>query len=120
MKYAAIDIGSNASRLLLSNVVEESGETHFKKAVSLGSRNPRLYYNYGLFTQQAGKMEESILLFRKGLVFNPNDPELNYVLALAYMQKGQFAQAFGPASVLKRIDPGNPNYQDLFNKLKIP
>ncbi len=32
MKYAAIDIGSNASRLLLSNVVEESGETHFKKA----------------------------------------------------------------------------------------
>jgi exopolyphosphatase/guanosine-5'-triphosphate,3'-diphosphate pyrophosphatase len=32
MKYAAIDIGSNASRLLLCNVLEESGETHFKKA----------------------------------------------------------------------------------------
>ena len=32
MKYAAVDIGSNASRLLLCNVVEESGETHFKKA----------------------------------------------------------------------------------------
>ncbi len=31
MRYAAIDIGSNASRLLFSNVVEESGETHFKK-----------------------------------------------------------------------------------------
>ena len=31
MKYAAIDIGSNASRLLLCDVVEESGETHFKK-----------------------------------------------------------------------------------------
>ncbi len=32
MRYAAVDIGSNASRLLLCNVVEESGETHFKKA----------------------------------------------------------------------------------------
>jgi exopolyphosphatase/guanosine-5'-triphosphate,3'-diphosphate pyrophosphatase len=32
MKYAAVDIGSNASRMLLCNVVEESGETHFKKA----------------------------------------------------------------------------------------
>jgi len=32
MRYAAIDIGSNASRLLLCNVMEESGETHFKKA----------------------------------------------------------------------------------------
>src|SRR5262249_26001306 len=32
MKYAAIDIGSNATRLLLCNVLEESGETHFKKA----------------------------------------------------------------------------------------
>lgn len=30
-KYAAIDIGSNAVRLLLSNAVEEHGETHFKK-----------------------------------------------------------------------------------------
>lgn len=32
MRYAAVDIGSNASRLLLCNVLEESGETHFKKA----------------------------------------------------------------------------------------
>jgi exopolyphosphatase/guanosine-5'-triphosphate,3'-diphosphate pyrophosphatase len=32
MRYAAVDIGSNASRLLLCNVMEESGETHFKKA----------------------------------------------------------------------------------------
>src|SRR6185369_8500461 len=31
MRYAAVDIGSNASRLLLCNVMDESGETHFKK-----------------------------------------------------------------------------------------
>src|SRR5689334_25086688 len=32
LKYAAIDIGSNAVRLLLCNAVEEHGETHFKKS----------------------------------------------------------------------------------------
>ncbi|MES2593317.1 MAG: exopolyphosphatase [Bacteroidota bacterium] len=32
MKFAAIDIGSNAVRLLLSNVYEDGAKTHFKKA----------------------------------------------------------------------------------------
>ena len=33
MKFAAIDIGSNAVRLLLARVIEESGEPLFKKEV---------------------------------------------------------------------------------------
>ena len=32
LRYAAIDIGSNAVRLLLCNAVQEHGETHFKKS----------------------------------------------------------------------------------------
>jgi len=32
LRYAAIDIGSNAVRLLLCNAMEEHGETHFKKS----------------------------------------------------------------------------------------
>ncbi|MFN8164603.1 MAG: hypothetical protein U0X76_00120 [Bacteroidia bacterium] len=31
LKYAAIDIGSNAVRLLLCNAAEEHGVVHFKK-----------------------------------------------------------------------------------------
>ena len=32
-KYAAIDIGSNAMRLLVANIIEEKGkETHFSKS----------------------------------------------------------------------------------------
>ncbi len=32
LRYAAVDIGSNAVRLLLCNAVQEHGETHFKKS----------------------------------------------------------------------------------------
>src|SRR6185503_7616993 len=32
LRYAAVDIGSNAIRLLLCNAVQEHGETHFKKS----------------------------------------------------------------------------------------
>jgi exopolyphosphatase/guanosine-5'-triphosphate,3'-diphosphate pyrophosphatase len=32
LKFAAIDIGTNAMRLLLANVIEDEGETHFKKS----------------------------------------------------------------------------------------
>jgi exopolyphosphatase / guanosine-5'-triphosphate,3'-diphosphate pyrophosphatase len=32
LKFAAIDIGTNAMRLLLANVIEDQGETYFKKS----------------------------------------------------------------------------------------
>jgi exopolyphosphatase/guanosine-5'-triphosphate,3'-diphosphate pyrophosphatase len=32
LKFAAIDIGTNAMRLLLANVIEDNGETYFKKS----------------------------------------------------------------------------------------
>jgi exopolyphosphatase/pppGpp-phosphohydrolase len=35
LKFAAIDIGSNAVRLLLCNVFEEGGEPVFKKKIAL-------------------------------------------------------------------------------------
>jgi exopolyphosphatase/guanosine-5'-triphosphate,3'-diphosphate pyrophosphatase len=35
LKFAAIDIGTNAMRLLLANVIEDGGETYFKKSALL-------------------------------------------------------------------------------------
>ena len=32
LKFAAIDIGSNAIRLLFTNVIEKNGESHLKKS----------------------------------------------------------------------------------------
>jgi tetratricopeptide (TPR) repeat protein len=106
--------------LLRSEMKDVTGAgANFAKAVALGSTDPRLYYNYGIFQQQSGKNAEAEKLYQKGLTFAPNDPDINYALAYLYMQQQQPAKALGPASVLKRIDPGNQQYQALFRELRL-
>lgn len=91
----------------------------FEKALARGSRNPRVYYNYGLMKQQTGQVRQAEDLFRKGIGLSPMDPELNYALAVLYLQQRQPAKAIEPATVLKRMDPSNPNYQALFRQLRL-
>jgi len=106
--------------LLRSEMKDQKGaEANFAKAVSLGSTDSRLYYNYGIFQQQAGKNAEAEKLFLKGLTYGPNDPEINYALAYLYMQMKKPMKAIGPATILKRIDPGNQQYQALFRELQL-
>lgn len=92
---------------------------NFEKAVKLNSQDPRVYYNFGLLKQQSGAAVEAEKLFRKGLQIVPMDPALNYALAVLYLQQGKPSQAMEPAAILKRIDPANPNYQQLFQQLRL-
>jgi Tfp pilus assembly protein PilF len=91
----------------------------FGKAVSLGSQDPRVYYNYGLLKQQSGQMAEAEKLFLKGLEQVPMDAALNYALAVLYLQEQQPSKAMLPATRLKKVDPGNPEYQRLFQQLRL-
>ena len=43
-----------------------NAEKSFTQAVSLGSRDPRLYYNFALFQQQSGKSAQAEQLLKKG------------------------------------------------------
>ena len=90
-----------------------------KKAVELKSGNPRVYYNYGLMMQQQGNITVATQMYKRGLEIAPEDPQLNYALAILYLQTGQDQQAIKPASVLKKNDPGNPEYQRIFQHLKL-
>ncbi|MFN5648979.1 MAG: tetratricopeptide repeat protein [Sphingobacteriales bacterium] len=91
----------------------------FGKAVSLGSQDPRVYYNYGILKQQSGQMAEAEKLFLKGLEQVPMDAGLNYALAVLYLQQQQPSKAMLPATRLKKVDPGNPEYQRLFQQLRL-
>jgi predicted CXXCH cytochrome family protein len=89
------------------------------KAVELKSINPRVYYNYGLLLQQQGKNRQAIDNYNQGLQFAPEDEQLNYALALLLLQTGQSEQAKIPAAVLKKNYPEKPDYQKIFQYLKL-
>jgi tetratricopeptide (TPR) repeat protein len=96
-----------------------SAMDNFAKSVSLGNNDPRLYYNYGLLNQQNGNFAQAEQIFQRGLSMAPRDVNLNYALAFLYIQQKQYQKALVPASVLKKADPANPDYQALFRQLQL-
>lgn len=94
-------------------------KTALARAVALKSTNPRVYYNYGLLLQQKGENKLAVDIYKKGLLLVPEDPDLNYALALLLVQTGRTAEAISPASILKKYYPDNPDYQKIFEFLKL-
>jgi tetratricopeptide (TPR) repeat protein len=98
---------------------KEGAEKALAKSVALKSQNPRVYYNYGLLLQQAGKNKQAILIYEQGLKIARDDEQLNYALALLYLQTRQDEKAREPASTLKKYFPDKPDYQKMFQYLKL-
>lgn len=96
-----------------------AAENAFAKAVELKSTNPRLYYNYGLLLNQNKKFAAAESVLKKGISLNPSEPELYYALTFVYIQTNNKAKALETAVKLKQLDPGNPNYQQIFRSLGI-
>jgi tetratricopeptide (TPR) repeat protein len=98
---------------------KEGAEKALGKAVELKSLNPRVYYNYGLLLQQEGKNRQAITIYNQGLAIAPEDEQLNYTLALLYLQTRQDDKAREPATRLKKLFPDKPEYQKMFQYLKL-
>jgi predicted CXXCH cytochrome family protein len=98
---------------------KEAAAMALAKSVELKSTNPRVYYNYGLLLQQQGKNRQAVEMYNRGLRIIPEDEQLNYALALLLMQTGQTEQAKIPAAVLKKYFPEKPEYQKMFQYLKL-
>ncbi len=98
---------------------KEGAEKALEKAAELKSLNPRVYYNYGLLLQQEGKNRQAITIYNQGLAIAPDDEQLNYTLALLYLQTRQDDRAREPAGRLKKLFPDKPEYQKMFQYLKL-
>lgn len=92
---------------------------NFQKAYELKIQDPRLFYNYALLLQQTGNSDKAIKVLETGLKINSTSTSINYALAFIYFQNKQLAKARQYAMVLKRLDPNNPDYQQLFAALEI-
>jgi len=98
---------------------KEGAQISLAKAVELKSVNPRVYYNYALLLQQSGKNRQAVDMYNRGLQIAPQDEQLNYALALLYLQTRQNDKAKAPANMLKKYHPDNPEYQKIFQYLKL-
>lgn len=96
-----------------------AAEKAFAKSVALKSQNPRVYYNYGLMLNANQKYKEAETVLLKGIAINSSEPDLYYALTFVYLQNNNFSKAQKTATILKQLDPNNPNYQELFNNLKL-
>jgi Flp pilus assembly protein TadD len=72
-----------------------------------------------LLLNESKKFKEAERILQKGLVINPGDPEIHYILTLVYIQINDIAKARQTGIQLKRLAPGNPDYQQLFKNLGI-
>lgn len=95
----------------------EKAKSSLAQAVKLNSQNPRVYYNYGLMLQQEGKMNEAIRQLEKAVQLAPDDGDLNYALCWIYFQTGRKEKAKEIARTLRRISPGNRDYEQLIRQL---
>ncbi|MBL7850932.1 MAG: tetratricopeptide repeat protein [Cyclobacteriaceae bacterium] len=98
---------------------EKAAEENFRRALRLNSRFPGLYYNYGLLLQQRGDSKEAERILLRGYDLEPFANNLNYALAVLYLQQRQPEKAMRHAAVLRRQDPNNPDYQGIFKSLGI-
>jgi tetratricopeptide (TPR) repeat protein len=96
-----------------------AAEAQFQKAIANRYEDPRLYYNYGILAQQQGKAKEAEKIMRAGLAIYPEYEDLNYALVYLLIQLRRDREALAPAMVLKKINPNNPNYRPIFERLRI-
>jgi tetratricopeptide (TPR) repeat protein len=86
---------------------------YFSKTARV-SKNPRVFYNYGLLLEQMKQEGEAEKIYKKGLVINPDDQELNYIMAVFYYKRKRNADALPYAIKLLQMMPKDPNYQQLY------
>ncbi len=92
---------------------------NFRQAVRLNSRLPGLYYNYGLLLQEQENSKEAERILLRGYDLEPMATNLNYALAVMYIQQRQPQKAMRHATLLRQQDPNNPDYQAIFRSLGI-
>lgn len=93
---------------------KKEAERNFRLAVNLNTKNPRVYYNYGLILFQSNKHKSAVDILIKGIKNAPNSPEIYYALTYIYIQTNKIYDAKQSALILKKLDPTNPNYQNIF------
>ena len=111
MKFAAIDIGSNAIRLLFMNVFEEGGNTHFKKSslirvpIRLGTDT---FIDKFISQNKAEKLVQSMKAFR-------NLMDVHEIVSYRACATSAMREAANGAEVIQKIEEESDIKIDIIN-----
>jgi tetratricopeptide (TPR) repeat protein len=95
----------------LAYLAWRSGKTgearaHFAKAVGLGSRNSRLYYDYaGLIEDAGARREEQTRLLAKAVELDPEYRDARLQLAFLLLAQDDYRGALAHFARFKRVEP---------------
>jgi tetratricopeptide (TPR) repeat protein len=95
----------------------EGAEASLRKAAALSS-NPRYYYNWGIILQNLQRPLEAENAYKKALTIYPDSQENLYALAILYLQQNQKAKAQPIVIQLLKLNPNNPDYQNLLRGIQ--
>ena len=71
----------------------EEALTEFSRLIELNPRDLGAYRNASGIAYAMKRFDVAISTSKKGLTYHPDNPELHYNLAIAYLQKGNYAEA---------------------------
>jgi len=91
---------------------------NFDRTAMLNGQTEQYYANYALFSHQQGKASKAKGLYREGLQRYPFSERLNYGAAWFYIQSGENEKAMSYIRRLKELNPGQPEYAELFRLLQ--
>ena len=79
----------------------------------------RAFYNYALKLQENRSYDKSISVLNKALKNDPWNEELLYVKLLGELKTKKTQDAYTTCSKLLQIAPGNSNYQNIMNEIRL-
>ena len=84
----ALELWPNYSYLYINKAILKSAtgkysesEQLFNHALSLNGMNPEVYYYFGKFLKERGRLEEAIILLQRGLTISPGHVGCNQLMA---------------------------------------
>ncbi|MEX0686973.1 MAG: tetratricopeptide repeat protein [Balneolales bacterium] len=91
---------------------------YFEQAAQYMPENGRLFYNWTIILQTLERPDESEKIYRQAIELAPENGTYRYGLITLYMQQEQFEQALEHAEILNRIQPNDPQVQQLMQMIR--
>lgn len=107
-----VDYYLNKANIAKQNNMDEVVADNLKKAVKLGVKNYKTYYDLGVAYYRLSKYDKAIKYFKKAQKINSFDPSINYLLGISHANKAWFSYGKAVSNLKKATQqaPENPLY----------